>query len=680
MYDFGRTLPLYDNLIPNLKAILLDKNKLMMAKEGKIKIERVSQNALLDYLSSYANFSAQRAGDQSKSAQDFSINEEIVMANNFFEVCCSPLTIEALEDNGLRSYFGNCVQMARQNPLVDAGCLQYEALAAHLFREGLDSFDANNNWMILDDLFKFTCESGYLSSKDQESYLTKACTVLKAASSNLPYLVRRAKESILSYCMNKKRDNVFDIVLHSYISSLFKDDYLQFFSVFDFRNLYDVAKLYHDDEVTSFFENMGYVQKMTEAKSAEEELVSKVVEQQALSDSEMEKLNILVATNSTTHLELYNVILKKRLAGEEVPSIFLYRVFEGIGNSVMKYYGIKGFTYVVPVNTIYQKNNNNNADGLCIHKKEQYSIYLKDQVIENFSYESPFRALETLFHEMRHVTQFANEDNTCTYRDYLMFKDRVLSNLNLDYYLANYDSIGIEIDAYTKGCVLAYRYLQELDPSLADRLRHDIYSNIVEYRSTWHQEYYQKRVAKDDDLKSIDTIFDEVISMHPDLVDVYPILQIEYNLDGKKKTVKEFLDYMSGINNRKMRFLSKNILHHRFLQDQDLLRDEESILSRVSYEDPEIEEMRSKFLKVNMVSSENTLVAFNQVEEHSDLSSDAHLVEDLESPQLVRSFNGNSFSRNHHGFVMPHFFVITWYVGLLMCLSFFLVAYFLRIW
>lgn len=169
--------------------------------------------------------------------------------------------------------------------------------------------------------------------------------------------------------------------------------------------------------------------------------------------------------------------------------------------------------------------------------------------------------INTIFHEVRHAVQY-NDINNHTLKnisEYDMIKEQLIRKADFIFYDINYDSITAEIDARVEGRKKMYQYLQSLGISIEQILEGDTEYNKkakMAYEEYVHEETDRLENSNKEfkvnfsDVKSLDSIFDELITKHPKLIQENPILKYEYNEDGTRKSRIEMLqEYEEMISN-----------------------------------------------------------------------------------------------------------------------------------
>ncbi len=146
----------------------------------------------------------------------------------------------------------------------------------------------------------------------------------------------------------------------------------------------------------------------------------------------------------------------------------------------------------------------------------------------------------TSFHEATHAIQYNDMFAIKKYRGnrYSMLKDHLIAHKAMDYdtYRDNYPSLLFEEEAEHEGRRLYYQYLKDTNSSR--KSKEEIEEGIVRYSG---KIYVLDTVKINGEEKNKVQIFDELLRKEPSIIEQYPILQIEYNLDGTKKALSQIM-------------------------------------------------------------------------------------------------------------------------------------------
>lgn len=166
----------------------------------------------------------------------------------------------------------------------------------------------------------------------------------------------------------------------------------------------------------------------------------------------------------------------------------------------------------------------NNKNCIQLGSNKAYKIYLNEEEIENLYNNRNPEILITLFHEAIHGIQHKNIFYGNQEIDPLVIleiKDFILSKIIKNYYNDNYDNLSFEIEADYLGYQLTNQYI---NTKLNDRKISYKFTNILT----------NKNRIINGQLKDIDTIFNEIIINHPELLKKHPQLNYLYKIENNK--------------------------------------------------------------------------------------------------------------------------------------------------
>ena len=167
-----------------------------------------------------------------------------------------------------------------------------------------------------------------------------------------------------------------------------------------------------------------------------------------------------------------------------------------------------------------------------------------DNVVEN---------LITLFHELRHVKQDTDKRNgKINHKKYMMIKEDVLQDLNPNYYEENYKKVYEEIDARVSAAKEAYHFLKTLPLPKDVREREKFVQVLDKLKKVMERErsFYIRALSKKymgNEEADIEKHFDTVIAEHPEKLKEYPILKVEYNEDGSRKSLLQIFQELCTV-------------------------------------------------------------------------------------------------------------------------------------
>lgn len=237
-------------------------------------------------------------------------------------------------------------------------------------------------------------------------------------------------------------------------------------------------------------------------------------------------------------IEFSNLVLKRLVEkkGKNCPLSLLYFCIQVLGFYFLKENGIEACEVDV------QK------------KKDSLGSALENSIVLSSSHMATLRKgrtepLETLFHEINHEIQIKKKKQpSLSYCTYEWLQDTLLyAFIGDSYYSTNYERISIERDSKIRGGVLAYRYLQEISPKTAKKMKQRVYRTAA------------SEVAKITSSRCVgflfttrEELFDNLMQKKPELLTLYPFLSNFYKEDGAKKPLADvLLDYKGMRDQRK---------------------------------------------------------------------------------------------------------------------------------
>ena len=205
------------------------------------------------------------------------------------------------------------------------------------------------------------------------------------------------------------------------------------------------------------------------------------------------------------------------------------------------------------------------TNGSCNSNHNYISI--NNRLIRNFLSkenisEKDYHLFTTMFHEMRHAIQNNNiKNNNYDYNTYIMLKEKIISGYDSNYYDSNYKMYLMEIDAREGGLKDSLAFFKQTFPNIAPKLQEIHDRDIEQYE---YKDYYKKEFTITKKEEIIDKIFDRIVALHPEILEKYPILKLEYNEKGLPREYNE-INQMKDYNPE----IIANILKNRFTEDEE---------------------------------------------------------------------------------------------------------------
>lgn len=243
---------------------------------------------------------------------------------------------------------------------------------------------------------------------------------------------------------------------------------------------------------------------------------------------------------------------------------------------------------------------NDKETTLGCHFSTSRKIEVKRECIEQLIKGDSIHILNTIFHENTHLKQYCDieESKFKTYSYYMMLKENIIRSKRGDYYDNNYSNMYAEIDAREMGSKGISDYLQriegEIDPSTKENIAKMLIKETIEdYKETYEaavtKEISDKQKGKTKE-KVTDTFEQTLLEMkeaeREETIRENPLLLIEYNSDGKAKTVSEFLEGLKDIKKTGVRFgMCREILKKgNIFKSENVIQDIQALSQPISEE------------------------------------------------------------------------------------------------
>lgn len=171
------------------------------------------------------------------------------------------------------------------------------------------------------------------------------------------------------------------------------------------------------------------------------------------------------------------------------------------------------------------------------------------------------KLIDTIFHEFRHFEQNCNKQNPIIDINAINSakQDILLHTKYDDVYDENYWNMDDEIDARLTSHDMTIEILEKVqkqDKAYLKKIFEDRRSTEIDETRENAILFHEGKEGKDQDKQSFfNQRVDEFIENHPDVLDIYKSLQVEYNKDGKKKSnlqlINDLKKHLKGINGDK---------------------------------------------------------------------------------------------------------------------------------
>lgn len=268
-------------------------------------------------------------------------------------------------------------------------------------------------------------------------------------------------------------------------------------------------------EVNDLLRRYNYAQIL---KKSYKGIQTAIASDRQLNDTEKLCLDFFANNQMLTDLNIIEYFLKKALLRDNSISFETFcNLFKVYARFLMKQY--------VP-NPHFEFLSENQMAGKKGYSSEN-KVYLSRENIQNFYYMGIYTVLKDLFHELCHVKQYRDIKLQRKSDEFtqMQIKEEVLSCYLEGYYEANFEKISYEVEAE----LFAITELLKLFTKFGIHFEKNKnpYSAIVSRLVKLSQD--GSRVSKGEML-SVDELFDSFIMYHPELLEIYPQLNLDYEV------------------------------------------------------------------------------------------------------------------------------------------------------
>ena len=337
------------------------------------------------------------------------------------------------------------------------------------------------------------------------------------------------------------------------------------------------------------FEDVKNNSEIPEMNKYEQEVNSLADMDETQFDNFIEDIKKLKNCEGTIPEKYCDYLIKQKLNSESILNQHLEkywpvfkRVFEDKRRHVLSEYGIDD--YIVQVT--------DKLDEETLGVQGFRYIRFNEQQIKDLS-EKNMDALDTLFHEARHAYQNKRiyNDKIYTSDQYKMLKEDIIKQKKPNFYKENYIKMYKEIDARIHGKIGAYKYLKQLgfsNKKILDNEGKDFMECYIEQQKLERRVYNSAKIKKDDDGKKRDMkkIFRNILIDNTDFLERYPVLSIEYDENGERRSGFSILeDYEQALNEATP--IQKKQIDNRLMLIPSILNDRGPVLNTITMEDSE---------------------------------------------------------------------------------------------
>ena len=243
--------------------------------------------------------------------------------------------------------------------------------------------------------------------------------------------------------------------------------------------------------------------------------------------------------------------------------------------------------------------------------------FLEENLIELD--ESNTHIINTAFHEVRHAVQ-AKDYRSTEFEKlngdlYNMIKEEIIRRDDFTFYTINYSRMFCEIDARIAGAKGQSEYLKYLGIS-DDKIIESSGEKTITLKELFleckeieieNQRLGIKKVSSDGEIISVSQIASELIRKNPEWLKRYPVLSLEFNENGERKTSKELLADAIKVQNENVQDIYRKMFESEMKVDlkdvSESLEYIEEILKNEGSKSETIKEFASLIIKNESIKS-----------------------------------------------------------------------------
>ena len=244
-----------------------------------------------------------------------------------------------------------------------------------------------------------------------------------------------------------------------------------------------------------------------------------------------------------------NYIIEQILEGKfgviDRTQILVETVFEDLGKNDLKLQVDNPGEYLYCVRDFIQGSNTDSYanGGAC-----KNGVIINRKTINRFSKDN-LTPISIIFHENTHISQENdfNKSTISSYMRYIMEKDKILYEIFPNIYSDNYNKMFEEIEANQLSAKKMSEFFNSLNLSDKDFKEQTAKKNYRFFELKKLEFFNRKSILFKGKNVNFNDFFDYVIQEHPEFIEKYPHLKLEYNEDGKRKGLREIIEHNRDI-------------------------------------------------------------------------------------------------------------------------------------
>lgn len=200
----------------------------------------------------------------------------------------------------------------------------------------------------------------------------------------------------------------------------------------------------------------------------------------------------------------------------------------------------------------YRDEYGNDSNAICIKNDDIHTVSYSPNVVKQLMSGTPkkfLRGMQTIFHEVAHVFQ----NNTIYGKGihynvidarlsmYIQVVETIARRVDPNFYKLNYKNIYKENHAEYVGLSMAMDYIKKFNIKLYNLFDLDAINKRLEAYQASMNSSLTLFGYESSHLKALDYALCLYVEKHPDVFEEFPLLEISFNKDGKKKSLTELL-------------------------------------------------------------------------------------------------------------------------------------------
>lgn len=268
----------------------------------------------------------------------------------------------------------------------------------------------------------------------------------------------------------------------------------------------------------------------------------------------------------------------------------------------------------IDIKSVYFYNDEKNAG---ISDNNNKIIYINNKLIDDFcdnkkTLLEKIRLFTTCFHEISHFIQNDSISNGKFNNNYYnLLKEKIIFDADESFYENNYSKLVTEIDADLSSYKKTVHFFEYIDESIAIEIQKEIMNMYIETLNFCKNQIERKRYIGSENFSlNMEDIISIIINKDISILKKYPILEIEYNFDGSKKSLIDSFVFVDKncFDNISMYL---NILKNLYIENRNLKKDTNIIFNH-SFKRPELNKFIEDLKQIELEDINNNVIIVDE--------------------------------------------------------------------